>query len=260
CGKMGIPFSANVQGLGTAFQKPALAGFVTMLYRLAFRKVQTVFFENSANMEEFQKRHIMPVEKQVLLAGAGVDLEQYTLQPYPVHDKVHFLYLGRIMKEKGMDELFEAVRRLSGQKEGFVLDLVGFFEDEYREQVEQLEKDGIAVFYGFQQDPVPFYKEADCVILPSYHEGMSNVLLEGAAVGRPLITSDIPGCREAVEDGKNGFLVKAGDSESLLQAMQKFLCISQEKRRDMGMAGHEKMIREFGKKMVVETTIQNLRV
>ena len=260
CGMLKIPFCANVQGLGTAFQKAGLAQFVTLLYKLAFRKVRTVFFENEANAEEFQKRHIIPIEKQTVLHGAGINQEYYEKQPYPQNEKIHFLYHGRIMKEKGMDELFTAVSKL--QKEGaqFVLDLVGFFEDEYKEQVEHLQNEGIAVFHGFQQDPRPYYKNADCIVLPSYHEGMSNVLLEAAATGRPLITSDIPGCREAVEDGSTGFLVKVKNSESLYEAMKKVLKMSAEEREAMGNAGHEKMEREFRKEMVVAETIKALGV
>ena len=98
CGAMGIPFCANVQGLGTAFQKPGLAQFVTLLYRLAFKKVRTVFFENTGNAAEFQARRIIPQEKQTILHGAGINLEQYAAQPYPAQEMVHFLYLGRIMK------------------------------------------------------------------------------------------------------------------------------------------------------------------
>ena len=260
CGMLKIPFCANVQGLGTAFQKAGLAQFVTLLYKLAFRKVRTVFFENEANAEEFQKRHIIPIEKQTVLHGAGINLEYYKTQSYPQNEKIHFLYLGRIMKEKGMDELFTAVSKLHKEGAQFVLDLVGFFEDEYKEQVEHLQNEGIAVFHGFQQDPRPYYKNADCIVLPSYHEGMSNVLLEAAATGRPLITSDIPGCREAVEDGNTGFLVQVKNSESLYEAMKKVLKMSAEEREAMGNAGHEKMEREFRKEMVVAETIKALGV
>lgn len=260
CGWLRIPFCANVQGLGTAFQKAGLAQFVTLLYKLAFRKVRTVFFENEANAKEFQKRHIIPIEKQTVLHGAGINLEYYKKQPYPENEKVHFLYLGRIMKEKGIDELFGAVSKLHHEGADFVLDFVGFFEDEYKEQVEELQSKGIAVFHGFQQDPRPFYKNADCIVLPSYHEGMSNVLLEAAATGRPLITSDIPGCREAVEDKKTGFLVQVKDTESLYNAMKTVLEMSPDVRDAMGAAGHQKMEREFRKEMVVAETIKALGV
>ena len=180
------------------------------------------------------------------------------MEPYPNHSRVHFLYLGRIMKEKGIEELFYAVRRLKEENEDFVLDLAGFFEDIYKKQVEELEQLGIAHFYGFQSDPRPFYTEADCVVLPSYHEGMSNVLLEAAATGRPVITSNIPGCRESVENGKSGLLVEAKNKEMLYQAMKKMLHCSREEREEMGKAGREKMKREFRKEAVVERTVRSL--
>ena len=255
CSKLGIPFCANVTGLGTAFQKAGLAQFVTLLYKMAFRKVRTVFFENEGNAEEFQKRHIIPANKQKLLHGAGINLERYPYYPYPENDKVHFLYMGRIMKEKGIDELFTAARSLYSVRNDFVLDIVGFYEDDYKEQIESLVREGIAIFHGFQENPVPFYAAADCIVLPSYHEGMSNVLLEGAAVGRPLITSDIPGCREAVDSGVTGILVKVKDTESLREAMETFLEKALVDRALMGEAGRRRMEQLFDKKQVVRETI-----
>lgn len=256
CSCKKIPYYANVQGLGTAFQKPVLAGFVTVLYRIAFRKVKYVFFENKENAREFGERNIVSADRQVVLPGAGINLEKYKMEPYPNHSCVHFLYLGRIMKEKGIEELFYAVRRLKEENEDFVLDLAGFFEDIYKKQVEELEQLGIAHFYGFQSDPRPFYTEADCVVLPSYHEGMSNVLLEAAASGRAIITTDIPGCREAVDNGKSGMLCKVKSTDSLYKAMKRFTELSREKRELLGKAGREKMEKEFDKKKVVEETVK----
>lgn len=256
CGKMRIPFYANVQGLGTAFQKPLLSDMVTVMYRTAFRKVEKVFFENRENAEEFEKRQILSEKKGVVLHGAGINLEEYRYRLYPDNERIHFLYLGRIMKEKGMDELFGAVERLRRDGCEFVLDLVGFFEDEYKKKVEHFQKEGIVKFYGFQQDPQPFYAQADCVVLPSYHEGMSNVLLEAAASGRAVITTDIPGCREAVDDGKSGMLCRVKNTESLYKAMKRFTELSRDKREKIGKAGRKKMEREFDKKKVVEETVE----
>ena len=216
--------------------------------------------ENEANAEEFRKRHIISREKQIVLNGAGINLESYPYCEYPKNEKFHFLYLGRIMREKGMDELFWAVKKLHQEGEKFVLDLVGFFEDEYKEQVEDLEKQGIAVFHGFSENPRPYYEGADCVVMPSYHEGMSNVLLEAAAVGRPVVTSDIPGCREAVEDKKTGCLVKVKDEDSLYEGMKYVLRMSRAEREAMGMAGRKKMKREFDKRTVVGETVKALGV
>ena len=258
CGTMGIPFYANVQGLGTAFQKKGLAQFVTILYKMAFRKVEKVFFENHGNANEFITRKIIPESKIKVLAGAGINLETYTYEPYPDNDMIHFLYLGRIMKEKGMDELFASSKRLHEEGYRFTLDLVGFYEDEYKEQVEELERMGIVKFHGFQSNPKPYYGGADCVVLPSYHEGMSNVLLEAAATGRPLITSDIPGCREAVENEESGLLCQPKDVEFLYRGMKYMMLASKEEREKMGKIGRAKMEREFDKKMVVEETVETL--
>lgn len=256
CRMAGIPYCANVQGLGTAFQKRGVAALVTLLYKLALKKARRVFFENESNAEAFVSRGILPAEKITLLSGAGIDLKQYSCAPYPGNDPIHFLYLGRIMQEKGMDELFAAAWRLREQNVPFVLDLVGFYEDAYKEQVEALCEAGIARFHGFQVDPRPFYREADCVVLPSWHEGMSNVLLEAAAMGRPLITSDIPGCREAVADGESGLLCRVKDSDDLYGKMLAMARRTAEEREIMGKAGRRIMERCFDKKAVVAATVE----
>lgn len=159
-----------------------------------------------------------------------------------------------------MDELFMAAERLYRENNGFVLDLVGFYEDDYQKTIQRLEKENIAHFYGFQENPKPYYQACDCVILPSWHEGMSNVLLEAAAIGRPVITSDIPGCREAVDAGKTGLLITPGNADSLYKAMKQFLTFSRETRKRMGICGREKMQREFSKERVVADTIRELEI
>lgn len=256
CAMLGIPFCANVQGLGTAFQRKGLARFVTMLYKTALKKAKVVFFENEGNAQEFIDRKILPREKITILPGAGINLERYPLTAYPCNDQVRFLYLGRIMKEKGMDELFCAMRRLYaelGSKVG--LDLVGFFDDDYESQVNALVDEGIAVFHGFQTEPVPYYTAADCVVLPSYHEGLSNVLLEAAAIGRPVITSDIHGCKETVDANVTGLLCRVKDADDLYQKMLQMANLSRADREQMGLAAHGKVAREFEKTMVVRKTI-----
>ena len=260
CTKLNIPFYANVQGLGTAFQKAGLAQFVTVLYKIAFKKVNSVFFENQVNADEFVKRKILSAEKEIVLNGAGVNLEAYEYKSYPFNEPPHFLYLGRIMKEKGMDELFSAAEKLYDDGYKFVLDLVGFFEDEYKDRVEQLEKKGVVKFYGFQEEPRPYYAAADCVIMPSYHEGMSNVNLEASATGRPVITTDIPGCRESVEDELTGWLCEAKNTQSLYEKMKEFLNKDIVTRENMGKAARKKMEDEFDRMLIVKDTIGALNI
>ena len=255
CRTLGIPYCVNVQGLGTAFQGGAIAALVTRMYKTALKKARVVFFENQANAAMFRELNITPESQQRVLMGAGINLDFYARQDYPGNDRVHFLYLSRLMREKGIEELFSAVRRLREDGEEFLLDLVGFYEEGYKEQVEELEKLGICRFHGFQMDPRPYYAAADCVVLPSYHEGMSNVLLEAAAIGRPVITSDIPGCREAVIHGTTGYTCPARDAEGLYLAMQQFLALTRTEREEMGLAGHRHIETNFNKKDVVQTTI-----
>lgn len=255
CRRAGIDYCVNVQGLGSAFERRPLALLVSRMYRTALRGARTVFFENTVNAETFVRHKIIPEGQCTVLSGAGIDLEQYSPAPYPENAPIRFLYLGRIMREKGIDELFRAARLLRQAGVDFTLDLVGFYEDEYKQEVEQLGREGIARFHGFQQDPRPFYAAADCVVMPSYHEGMSNVLLEAAAMARPVITTAIPGCREAVQEGVSGFLCRPRDTEDLLRAMQEMARLPREQRAAMGEAGREKMERQFDKKQVVQTTL-----
>lgn len=257
CRLFKIKYCVNVQGLGTAFQTKGISTLVKFMYKVALKKSQTVFFENKENLNEFLQNNIIKQKQTVLLPGAGVNTNEYPQMPYPDEkDGIRFLYLGRIMKEKGISELFEAVTELKKKyPDKFRLDLVGFFEDEYKSQVEELEKQGIVKFYGFQPEPTPFYTAAHCVVLPSYHEGMSNVILEAASTARAVITSNIPGCREAVQDGVTGFLCEKKNANDVMFCMEQFLNMTQQQRENMGKAGRKKVVTEFEKSMVVEKTI-----
>ncbi len=258
CRMKKIPYFTNVQGLGTAFQKPLLSQMAQWMYRVALKDAQKTFFENAGNAREFTRLGIQAGDRQVILPGAGVNLDHYSCQPYPENDRFHFLFLGRIMREKGMDELFWAVEKLYQENEDFILDLVGFYEDSYKEEVEALVDRGIARFHGFQEEPRPYYAAADCLVMPSYHEGMSNVLLEAAATGRPLITSRVHGCMEAVEENVSGLLVEVRDQEELLMKMRQMLHTSRQDRQRMGLAGRKRMERYFAKQEVVARTVAAL--
>lgn len=256
CRILKVPYCVNVQGLGTAFQKRGISDVVSVLYRLATRKAATVFFENSESAQLFRLKKITSADQQTILPGAGINLENYAYTPYPRNEATHFLYLGRFMREKGMDELIYAAKKLhSIHGDKMVLDLVGFFEDEYKEQVNRLVEEGCAVFHGFQTDPRPYYAATDCVVLPSHHEGLSNVLLEAAAIGRPIITNDIAGCKEAVIRDRSGLLCTPKDAESLFRAMNLFMGMSREEREAMGKCGREYMD-DFDKQKVVQQTLE----
>lgn len=257
CKAKGIPYVTNVQGLGTAFEKPVLSSVVSVMYRSALRKARTVFFENEGNAQFFLNKNIISAQQMKVLPGAGINLDEYPYVPMRDDGVCSFLFVGRIMKEKGVDEFFTAAKTVKaefGEKVAF--DVVGFYEDAYKETVDHLVADRVINFHGFQTDVHPFYEAADCVVLPSYHEGMSNVLLEGAATGRALITSDIPGCREAVEDGVSGYICPAKDADALYDAMQRFVELPESWRAEMGCRGRERMEKRFSKDAVIAETMK----
>ena len=257
CKAKGIPYVTNVQGLGTAFEKPVLSSVVSVMYRSALHKAKTVFFENEENAQFFLHQNIISAQQMKVLPGAGINLDEYPYVPMQDDGVCSFLFVGRIMKEKGVYEFFTAAKTIKAEfGEEVAFDVVGFYEDAYKETVDQLVADGVIRFHGFQTDVHPFYEAANCVVLPSYHEGMSNVLLEAAATGRPLITSDIPGCREAVEDGVSGYICPAKDADALYDAMQRFVELPESWRAEMGCRGRERMEKRFSKDAVIAETMK----
>ena len=259
CRLLRIPYAVNITGLGTAFQKQGmLRKLVTFLYRTALKKARVVFFENSGNRQVFLDEGIVAENKTCLLSGAGVNLEHYAYAPYPEAGTTRFLFVGRVMKEKGVEELFAAMERLNAEGADCCLDVLGGYEENYADTIRNYEQQGWLHYHGYVTDVRPFIEKAHCFVLPSYHEGMANTNLECAAMGRPLITSDIPGCKEAVVERESGLLCKPKDPDSLYETMKYFLTIPSDQRAQMGKAGRRHMEEAFDKKKVVEETMKAL--
>ena len=255
----GKQYAVNITGLGTAFENAGLIRTVVVnLYKIALKKAKAIFFENSSNRDELLRFRCCKKEKTVVLNGAGVNTEYYNYQPYPHNNKVKFLFVGRVMKEKGIDELFAAMQRLVAEGQKCFLDVVGPFEEDYKERLEEYEKAGWLKYHGYQENVIPFIAACDCFVLPSYHEGMANTNLECASSGRPIITSNIPGCKEAVIKDVSGYLCEPKDIDSLYEAMKKMIGVDDEGRSFMGKAGRKHMEDVFDKKKVVEQTIKEL--
>lgn len=247
-------YAVNITGLGTAFEKAGLIRAVVVnLYKYALKRAKVVFFENSGDRDELLSFGCCNKEKTVVLNGAGVNTETYAYQPYPHNDIVKFLFVGRVMKEKGIDELFEAMKRLVSEGEKCFLDVVGPFEEDYKDKLEQYEKAGWLKYHGYQENVIPFIAACDCFVLPSYHEGMANTNLECASCGRPIITSNIPGCKEAVMEG-SGLLCEPKSADSLYEAMKKM--INADNRVEMGKTGRKLMKDKFDKRQVVSETLK----
>lgn len=259
CRMMRIPYAANITGLGTAFQREGLLKwFVSVLYKASLKRARTVFFENRENMQTLLDQGIVTAQQCCLLSGAGVNLEHYTLSDYPEEDSVRFLFMGRIMAEKGIDELLDAIERLRAEGYCCSLDVLGQMEERYEQRLRQGEDRGLLTYHGHQNDVRPYIAKAHCFVLPSWHEGMANTNLECAAMGRPVITSNIHGCKEAVVEGVSGLLCEPKSTDSLYEMMKSFLKMEPEQRALMGVAGRRHMENVFDKKKVVTKTVENL--
>lgn len=255
----GIPYAVNITGLGTAFQSEGmLRKVVTQMYKSGCKRANVVFFENSENRQIFIDEHIVRECQTCLLNGAGVNLKHFKVTDYPAGDKTKFLFIGRVMKEKGVDELFAAMRML--RKEGIccTLDVLGNFDEDYSEVIRECEAEGWLHYHGYQYDVRPFIENCHCFVLPSWHEGMANTNLECAASGRPVITSNIHGCMEAVIDGESGLLCAPKNVQSLYEAMKRFCELPWEQKRSMGLKGRKHMEDTFDKEKVVEETIRQI--
>lgn len=250
----GKEYVVNITGLGTAFEKKGILQLIVVtLYKYALKKAKIVYFENSSNRDKLVSLKCCEKEKTVVLNGAGVNTDYYCYQPYKYEKKLKFLFIGRVMKEKGVDELFEAMIKLVEAGEDCFLDVVGPLEENYKEKMSLYEKKGWLKYHGYQADVRPYIRECGCFILPSYHEGMANTNLECASSGRPIITSNIPGCKEAVIDGVSGFLCEPRNVESLFDAMLKM--INAENREEMGKNGRNLAKDVFDKKKIIDETM-----
>lgn len=256
--KLGIQYCCNITGLGTAFQKPFLARFVTILYKIAFSKVKIVFFENSSNMHLFLNKKIVNREKVCLLDGAGVNLNEFQEEKYYYSTTTRFIFIGRIMKEKGVDELFVAMNRLIDEGFDVHLDIVGPFEDNYKDKINELSKSVYYDYHGFQMKINEYLKKSNCLVLPSYHEGMANTILEASSMSRVVIVSNIPGCREGVIDNVSGLLVNVRDSNDLYEKMKKFILLDDKSKINMGKQARKLMEMKFDKRKVVKNIIKEI--
>lgn len=261
CAQMNVPYIANITGLGTTIENGGvLAKITTTLYKISLRKALCVFFQNQENRSVFVDRGIVK-GKTRLLPGSGVNLTMHCLEPYPTDENgIHFLFVGRIMKDKGIEELLQAMRMLREKRNDVFLHIVGFCDEDYSKVLDAAEREGVLINHGMQNDVHPYYKACHCTVLPSYHEGMANVLLESSSTGRPVITTMVPGCRETFDEGKNGFGCAARSANSLYDAMVRFLQLSQAERTKMGLNARTKMEFEFDREIIVKAYQEEISV
>lgn len=255
----GVPVIPNVAGLGFAFIGGGwLARVAGSLYRFAFRKCAIVFFQNAHDRDQFVAAGRVREHVARLLPGSGVDLERFRQRPPRRAGDFVFLFVGRLLADKGLRELVAAARLCMGDDAPVRLRIAGFVDQGNpaaigEDEIRGWQAEGVAEYVGSTDAPEKLIADADCVVLPSYYrEGIPRVLLEAAACGRPVITTDAPGCRDAVIDGETGFLCQPRGVDSLVQAMRKMLTLPPAEREAMGRAGRAFMERSFSEEIVFE--------
>lgn len=258
CGKKKIPYIVNNAGLMET--KGALAIILKLLYFIGWSKASCMMYQNEREKEVVNKilKNKIPY---CMIPGSGVNLTEFVYKPYPENNnKIIFNYVARIVKIKGIEEYLECANIIKKKYPNTEFRIFGEFDDEfYKEKIMSLEKKGVIKYCGIQFDMKPYIEAAHAVIHPSYYEGMTNVVLEHSAVGRPCIGSDIAGVREGIDDNKTGFLFKLKDVDSMVDAVERFIKLSYSEKVLMGKNARKKMESTFNRNIVIDIYIDEIK-
>lgn len=252
------PQLANITGFGDAVENGGfMQKLLIFLYKVGLKKTRLVYCQNTAIIN-FLKTHKICYNNYCLIPGSGVNLSKHCFEPYPETDSsLVFLYIGRLMRDKGIVELAEAAKRVRFLRSNIRFLIVGSFEKGFQSELKGIDES--LEILGPQKDVHPYLKECHALINPSYHEGMSNVCLEAAATGRPVLASNIPGCRETFDEGITGFGFEPKNVDSLVAAIEKFIALPYEQKAAMGLAGRRKMEREFDRNIVINAYMEEIK-
>lgn len=256
-----IPILANVTGLGNAFSYDGLKSkMVLTLYKIALKKTDVIFFQNQENLLFLQK-HLNISERSILLPGSGVNLEEFSYHKYPHNKETIITYFGRIMESKGIIDLLKAIEKMNIDNINIKYQFIGFFEsDEIKEKFFEFKRRNSNIYYyDHLLDIKGIIADSNAIVLPSHHEGMSNSLLEAAAIGRPLLASNISGCKEIIDDYENGFLFDVASVNSIVEAINKFENVSEENKEIMGKKSRLKVEKQFDRSMVVNEYVNVIK-
>jgi glycosyltransferase involved in cell wall biosynthesis len=256
---LGIPVINNIAGLGTTFiNKSVLTYLVKELYRFALRRSRRVFFQNKDDQQLFLQAGLVRDEIVDLLPGSGIDLSHYFPEPVPPLENrpFRFLLVSRMLKDKGVEEFVAASSIVRQQAPNVEFQMLGFVDHGNAnaislDRIQLWEKNRQVRYFGKTDDVRPYMAQADCIVLPSYREGVPHSLLEAAAMSRPIIATDVAGCRDIVDHDINGLLCKVKDPRDLAEKMLRMYQFSPEQRQGMGMAGRRKAISQFDEKIVI---------
>lgn len=256
-----IPYIMNVTGLGSIFNASGfIALMVTRLYAYSISQAGCVFFQNLENQKIFEQKNIHCNSSRVI-PGSGVNIAVHRLEPYPQSDKIiRFLFVSRILKEKGIFVLIEAAKILKKEYPNLEFHICGPCEKGYEKYINRANQDNVVIYHGPQDNIHQFMKNCHALVHPSFYpEGTSNVCLEAASTGRPVLTTDMPGCRNTVNDGESGFIFKPNDVQALIQAIKNFLLLSREEKCTMGLLGRAKVEKEFDRRIIVDYYLKEIK-
>jgi len=260
----GVTAINNVTGLGTTFLSHSLMWrFTALLYRWAFRRSHRVFFHNAEDRRIFVDEKIIRPEQGAVIPGSGINLDEFKPETGGEGRAARFLFIGRAIRDKGIGEYIEAARMLRARMPEAEFRILGNPDagnptSVTRAELQSWIDEGLIEHLGEHADVRPFIRDATAIVLPSYREGMSRALLEGAAMGKPLVGSDVAGCRELVDEGITGALCRPRDATSLGNAMERIARSTPEQLRAFGRAARERVEREFGEQIVVDAYLQAL--
>ena len=258
-----VPYICNITGLGTAIEKGGLmSSALVAMYRGATKGARKVVFHNERNRGFMQSKGIA-VNNSGLLPGSGVNLEEHPYRGYPIENEgIRILAVCRIMKDKGMTEYLEAAERISKTHDNVHFELVSEYEEDEREFYEpwitRLQNEGVLKYYGHVDSVEPLMNNCHIVVHPSYHEGMSNVLLEADACGRPILCSNINGCIEALDGENNGYAFEPRSTDALVEAIERILALPEKTRAQMGVNGRKYIEKTFDRQIVIDAYLAEL--
>lgn len=255
CQIMKVPHINNITGLGSAFIKDSWGRKILLsIYKIALRKSTHVFCQNSSDLN-FLKNNKIINENSSLIPGSGVNLSEFIYSEMESYENKRFLYIGRIMKDKGIDEYLLAAKNLKLKYPNAQFEVVGYVEPsqlEYEEKLKRLHEEKIINYMGYSKNVKPIIQNTQCIIQPSHGgEGISNVLLESGAMGKLLIASNIPGCKETIDNGKNGYIFEVQNHIHLQEQIEKVIKLDVDKIKTMGRNSRIKMEKEFDREIVV---------
>ena len=258
--KKGYKQICNITGTGATFLKKNYVSEISkILYRLSVKNTYKVYFQNKSNRDFFIKNKMIG-DNFELIPGSGCNLVGHQYSEMPTDDEVRFIYIGRVMQVKGIDDYYKAAAEIKGKNKNVVFYIAGFNEEKvYQDLVCEYEKNGIVKYLGFRKDINDWIKRCHCTILPSYGgEGVPNVLLESAAMGRACIGSNIPGTNDVIDDGVNGYLYRAGNADDLVDKIEKFIVLPYSQKDNMGKAGRQRIERFFDRRIVVKKYLDEI--